>query len=673
MKMMVYAIFMCQRKEFIMNQTRNLGQEKISKLLLAFSLPCIISMVVNSIYNIVDQIFIGQGVGYLGNAATNVIFPLVIMCNAFAGLLGNGAAANLSLRLGEKKEKEASKSVGSTITFTLIFSILLSILFYFLLPVLIKAFGCTEKVYPYALEYGKIILLGAPFMICYTTLSSLIRADGSPKYSMILLLVGAIINIILDAIFILGFDMGVKGGALATIIGQMASFILACSYIKRFKTIKLEKSDYKIDRSVLKVMGYGLSSFITQMTILALFVFMNNMMTYYGSLSKFGSDIPLSVYGIISKLNSLYVSSVLGIAIGAQPIIGFNYGAGNAQRVKEALRKVVFVNLIIGICFNLCFLLFPRELISLFGSSDNHLYVSFALDCCRIFLMVCFLNSFEMSTSIVVQSLGNVKKATAVSFIRQIILFIPLALLFSHFFGLYGTLYAGPVADTVCFFAVLYIFITEYRKIGIVKKEKEEEKLEFTATKKIKLRGKQIITINREYGSGGRYVGQILSSLLDIPFYDKKLISLTAKESGFTEEYIKENEQKKKTTSSEYNSDDKIFIAESKVIENLSKDSCVIVGRCADYILKNKKNVTRIFLYSSKENKIKRAVKYYHVEKEKADRKIRKINKDRAKHYEYYTGEKWNNLANYDLALNVDSLGVEKTAELIQTIILNKK
>ena len=219
-----------------MNKTLNLGEEKISKLLLAFSIPCIISMIVNSIYNIVDQIFIGQGVGYLGNAATNVIFPLIILGNAVAGLLGNGCAASFSLALGKGKKEEAAQSSATTILFTVLFSLFFSILFYFFLPVLIRFFGCTDKVYPYALSYGKIILIGMPFMICYTVLSSLIRADGSPKYSMMLLLVGAIINIILDAIFILVFEMGVEGGALATIIGQIVSatlaFLVSKHYIK---------------------------------------------------------------------------------------------------------------------------------------------------------------------------------------------------------------------------------------------------------------------------------------------------------------------------------------------------------------------------------------------------------------------------------------------------------
>ena len=659
-----------------MKKELNLGKDKIGSLLLAFSVPCIISMLINSIYNIVDQIFIGQGVGYLGNAATNVIFPIVIFCNAVAGLIGNGCAANLSLRLGEKKEKEASKSVASTIIFTIILGVVISLILYLLLDKLVLFFGCTEKVLPYAISYGKIILLGAPFMIIYSVLSQIIRADGSPKYSMVLLVLGAVINLILDPILIMGFNMGVKGGAIATIIGQIASAIMALMYIKRFKQVKIDKKDFRINKSIFKVMGYGLSSFITQMTILVLFIFMNNIMTKYGALSKFGSDIPLSAYGIVSKLNSLFVSSVLGVSIGAQPIIGYNYGAGNYKRVKETLRKVLIINFLIGIIFNLSFQLFPKFLIGIFGSANNSLYVTFACDTLKIFLMVCFLNAFEMTTSIVIQSLGNVKKSTAVSFIRQIMLFIPLAILLTSKIGLYGALYAGPIADTICFICVIFIFFSEYKKLGNMSEESEKD-----TNEKITSKGKNkvIITINREYGSGGRYVGKLLSEKLGIKLYDKSLISLVSDESGLSAEYIEENEQTingkllANFNSQYYNNlsnDDNLFIAESNAIKEIaSKGSCIIVGRCADYILKNNDNVFSVFLYNSDESKVNRAVKYYGLNEKNALKEIQKINKSRENHYKYYTNKNWKDMSNYSLAINVDTFGVEKTADIIKESI----
>ena len=253
----------------------DLGKGKINKLLISFSIPCVISMLINSIYNIVDQIFIGQGVGTLGNAATNVIFPLVIIFNAVASLIGNGAAANLSLKLGENNKNEASKGVGQAITVTVISSIILGVISYILMPKLVILFGCTENVYNYAVEYGRIICIGAPFMLIYSSLSNIIRADGAPKYSMMMLVIGAIINIILDPIFIFVFNKGVAGGAIATVIGQFVSFVLACFYIKKFKSVKLTKESLKINKDVFRVLSLGLSSFITQGTVLVLFVFMN--------------------------------------------------------------------------------------------------------------------------------------------------------------------------------------------------------------------------------------------------------------------------------------------------------------------------------------------------------------------------------------------------------------
>ncbi len=651
----------------------DLGKDKINKLLLEFSIPCVISMLINSIYNIVDQIFIGKGVGTLGNGATNVIFPLVIIFNAIAGLIGNGAAANVSLKLGENKKDEALKSIGESITLTVIVSILFSILAYIFLPKLVYLFGCTENIYSYAIDYGRIIILGAPFMIIYSALSSIIRADGSPKYSMIMLVVGAIINCILDPIFIFTFDMGVKGGAIATVIGQFVSFVIAIFYLGRFKSIKLEKEYFKLDKYILKILSLGLSSFITQTTILVLFVFMNNMLTKLGAFTKFGADIPLSVYGVISKVNSLYISTVLGISIGSQPIIGYNYGSGNELRVKDAIKKILICNFTIGIIFNLIFILFPKEIAGVFISKSDatyQLFIDFATLMCHSFLLVTCLNALEMTTSIVIQSLGNVVKSTAVTFIRQIILFIPISLLLAFIFdkGIYGVLYAGFIADILCFIITIFILRSEYKKLGIKEEtsvNEEEPNEENTYT------GKHIvITIAREYGSGGRFVGELLAKKLGISFYDKKLIRLSAKESGLSEYYVGNVDEKKKSGNFENNNDDRLFIAETKVIENLAtRESCIIVGRCADYILKDNEDTVNLFLYSDDENKIKRAVNFYGLKEEDALKEINKINKERQKHYKYYTNREWSDVSNYDLAINVDKYAIEKTVDIIYDFV----
>ncbi len=654
----------------------DLGKDNINKLLLSFALPCVISMLINSIYNIVDQIFIGKGVGTLGNAATNVIFPLVIIFNAVAGLIGNGAAANLSLKLGEGKKEEGGKIIGSAVTISFTLALILSVLSYIFLPKLVYMFGCTNSVYKYAIDYGRIIILGAPFMIIYSSLSQLIRADGSPKYSMILLVIGAIINIILDPIFIFVFHLGVKGGAIATVIGQVVSFIMAIFYLKKVKSVKLNKSSFFIDRSILRTLGLGLSSFITQGTVLALFIFMNNMMTKYGVYTKYGADIPLSVYGVISKINSLFISTILGISIGAQPIIGYNYGAGNYKRVKETLRKVLIINCVVGICFNIIFFLFPESIVSIFISktdSNYKLFLEFAVVICHSFLLLMGINFLEMTTSIVVQSLGNVKKATMVSFIRQIILFIPLACILCITFnkGIYGVLNAGPIADSITFIIAIFVLKSEYKKLS--KMEQNQDFKDEVVTGKIYNGPKVVITISREYGSGGRYVGKLLAEDLGVKFYDKELISLISKKTGLSSNYVEENDQKLVSAKFVDNNDDKIFIAEERVIKNLAKkESCVIVGRCADFILKDNKNVIKVFLYSDEKSKENRVIKYYNVPSNKAHSLINKVNKERKKHYKYYTNQNWDDMNNYDLALNVDSIGIKNCVTLIENYIKSK-
>ena len=645
-------------------ETIDLGKGNINKLLISFAIPCVISMLINSIYNIVDQIFIGQGVGTLGNAATNVIFPLVIIFNAVASLIGNGAAANLSLKLGQKNEEEASKGVAQAIVITIVVSFVLSIISYIFMPTLIMWFGTTQNVYDYALEYGRIICIGAPFMMIYSSLSNIIRADGSPRFSMIMLVVGAILNIILDPIFIFIFNKGVAGGAIATVIGQFVSFLLAIYYLNKFKTVKIKKESLIIDKDIFKMLSLGLSSFITQCTVLVLFVFMNNMMTKLGALSIYGADIPLSVYGVISKINSIYLSVVLGVSIGAQPIIGFNYGAGNKDRVREALKKILIVNFIIGIAFNLIFCLFPKQLVSIFINSNDSsydLFIDFSILMCHSFYLVMGLNALEITGSTVMQSIGKVKKATAFSFIRQIILLIPISLLLSLGLkmGIYGIAYAGCISDILCFIIAIFLIGAEYKSLGSKDFTYEVEQI----NKATDYKGKHIvITISREYASGGRYVGKIIAEKLGINFYDKELTDLAAKESGLSFKYIEEIDEKQRRTEN----DDRIFIAESKVIkEKAQNESCVIVGRCADYILKDEKDVLKVFLYSDDQSKIDRAVKYYGLNKNTAFKEIETINKEREKHYNFYTNRNWKDVSNYDLMINVDLKGVEKTAEYI--------
>ena len=315
-----------------------LGYEKEGKLLVGFAIPCIISMLVTSLYNIVDQIFIGQGVGLLGNAATNIAFPLSIACTAIALLLGIGSATNFSLQLGAGNEKRSAEYAGNGLCLMALFgTVLMAVTLLFLTPML-KFFGATPDVFPYAEAYTRITALGFPFLIMNTGMSKLILADGSPRYSMMSMLIGALINTALDPLFIFGLDMGMTGAALATILGQIASFCISMRYLFHFKSVPFSWGCFTIDGDrTRKIFSYGASACFNQIAMAVVQIVLNNTLAHYGALSIYGSDIPLACAGIISKVNMIFMSFVIGISQGVQPIIGFNYGAALYRRVKKEL------------------------------------------------------------------------------------------------------------------------------------------------------------------------------------------------------------------------------------------------------------------------------------------------------------------------------------------------
>ena len=655
-----------------------LGTEKIGKLIRKFSIPCIISLLVNSLYNIVDQIFIGWGVGYLGNGATNVVFPITMIALAISLMLGDGASSFFSLKLGEKKKEEATKGVGNGILMSIIISIIICTLTLIFLPQLLNIFGCTDALRDYALKYGRIIAMGLPFMIIGTTLNSIIRADGSPKYSMMSMVAGAVLNTILDPIFIFVFKMGVEGAAIATILSQIITFVLNVIYIRKFKSIKLDKEAFKLKFNIArKVVGLGISSFITQMSFVFVVAVENNLLAKYGAESKFGPDIPITVVGIVMKISQILNSIIIGITVGTQPIFGYNYGARKFDRVKQALKLVLTTSVIISTFAFILFQTIPDKLISIFGSGDE-LYMEFACLTFRTYLLLCIFNGIQIPSGIFFQAIGKSSRSAIMSLSRQIVFLIPAMIILSNIFGLMGILYAGPVADGIAFILSLVFLVIEVKKLKQI--DDKNEVIEENIITNNKLGKQVVITISREYGSGGRYVGKLIANKLGIKLYDKNFITKVALETGLSEEYIKENEQKRESLAGlnngyyvGLNNSDNLFIKESEIIKDIAeKESCVIIGRCADFILKDKKEVLKVFVYSDMENKIKRATKFYGLDKEKAENEIKRINKLRANHYKYYTEQEWDDHANYDICINSDELGVEKAADLICDMVKEK-
>lgn len=435
--------------------------EPIGRLIVKFAVPSVIALLVNSLYNIVDQIFIGWGVGYLGNGATNIVFPITIIALALSMMIGNGGAAYLSLKMGEGEVETAKKGVGNAVTLVTIVSILLAVIFLVWIDPILTLFGATDVLRPFALEYGFIIGAGLPFMMISAAINSMIRADGSPKYAMLSMVIGAIINVILDPVFIFVFQMGVKRAAIATIIGQVASFVVSVLYMPHFKSVQLNKSSFAPCAKVsVNIVIFGLSSFITQFAITIVMALTNNLLAKYGAQSVYGAEIPLTATGIVMKVNQIMIAILLGIATGTQPIIGYNYGAKSYHRVKKALEISLIASEIVSVAAFLIFQFAPMSVVSLFGSEEG-LYNEFAVKAFRIFLMLCPLTGFQTIAAVYLQAVGKPVKSAILSLARQIIFFVPTALILPIFLGVEGVLWTGPVADGLAFLLSLAFLLYE--------------------------------------------------------------------------------------------------------------------------------------------------------------------------------------------------------------------
>ena len=454
-------------------QDNPLAFESTGRLIAKYSVPSVIAMLVSSLYNIVDQIFIGQGVGMLGNAATNVAFPFVNVCIALSLLIGIGGASNFNLNMGRGKNEKAKSFAGTSISLLILSGLALSIFsLLFLKPILI-AFGSTKQVFPYALTYTRITALGFPFLIATNGFCNLIRSDGSPRYSMVVIVTGAVINTCLDPLFIFGFHWGIAGGAAATVIGQAVSCVMAAVYLTRFRTMKLTKDCLKIKADNLKdIVSIGIASFFNQIAMMAVQIALNNTLAYYGALSSYGSDIPLACAGVIIKVNAFVMAFAIGIAQGCQPILGFNYGAQLYGRVRDTLKKeIITVTAIFSAAF-ICFQLIPRQIVSIFGEGSAA-YFHFAERYFRIYHFMVFINGLQPIVSNIFSSIGKSLKGMLLSLTRQILFLLPLILLLPVFLGIDGVMYAGPIADGIA--AVTAFFLGRHEFIQIRKLETSQD------------------------------------------------------------------------------------------------------------------------------------------------------------------------------------------------------
>ncbi|MCB6643983.1 MATE family efflux transporter [[Clostridium] scindens] len=447
------------------NANQYLGEESIGKLMIRFSVPCIMSLLVSALYNIVDQIFIGRGVGYLGNGATNVVFPITIIALAIALLVGDGCAAYLSICQGMKDEERAHKSVGNAVAVIVASGIMLTILFVALQDKMLWAFGATENNIAYAKEYFRYIVPGIPFFMFANSMNSIIRADGSPGYAMLSTLAGCVINIVLDPVAIFLLHWGMMGAALATIFGQIVSALLAAYYLFHTKSFRLRKASLRPNAELLRhTMPLGISSLLTQVSIVVIMIVMNNVLVYYGAQSKYGADIPLTVVGIVMKVFQIVVSIVVGIAAGVQPLVGYNYGAGLHGRVRRIFKAMIMAEACVGLISMVCFECVPLQIIHIFGSEDG-LYNEFAVLAFRIFLSTIALCCVQKACSIFLQSLGKPGMSMFLSLLREFILSVPLALALPIAFGVTGALYSAPIADVISFAAAVLCIRHTFRML----------------------------------------------------------------------------------------------------------------------------------------------------------------------------------------------------------------
>ncbi len=447
-----------------------LAEAPIGQLMTKYAIPSVVALVVNALYNIVDQIFIGWGVGTLGNSATNVVFPLSMVVTALSLLLGDGGAAYLSLELGRGNKEKAQKGANNTLTWLIIVGLVIFLICFIFLKPLVGILGATTDNLPYALEYGSIVVCGFPFVVIGSGLCSVIRSDGTPQLTMIGMIIGCVINVILDALFVLGFGWGMTGAALATIIGQIVNFLITMWYLPRFKTVKINLHDMKPDFSLLsKIASLGISSFIAQFAVAVVMAVVNYFLVKCGAETEYGLDIPLAAFGIVMKFNTILIAVVTGIGTGAQPIVGYNYGRGDITRVKKTYFLAVKAATIFSIICFIVFQVFPYQLTEMFGDQGD-LYTQFSIMSFRIFTLLCFFNGFQVVTAIFFQSIGKPLTSGIISFSRQIIFFIPAVIIWCACIGLNGVLWAGPTGDGLAFILALILILLEMKKLNALEK-----------------------------------------------------------------------------------------------------------------------------------------------------------------------------------------------------------
>ncbi len=655
-----------------MEENKSLGTEKLGKLLLKFSIPCVASLLISSLYNIVDQIFVGNSsLGYLGNAATGAVFPILVVTQAFAWCFGDGCAAFLSICQGRKEPEKANRAIGTGILLTLLSSLLIILISLVWSEPILRFCGASDNSLPLAKSYLTIVACFFPFYMLQNMTNGIIRSDGSPFYAMLSTGIGAILNIILDPIFIYVCDWGIEGAAWATAIGQVISFLVGIVYFLRSKTFRLNLKSFLPDmKGFREPFMLGVSSFITQISIVVVNLVGNAMLVKYGNQSIYGQDIPIAITSIETKVFTVVLNVVVGIVLGGLPIIGYNIGAGKIKRVRHLYFLILMWTIGISFIATLLFEIWPDFIVGIFGAQDDPLYMEYGRLVFRLFLATTMLTCFIKMSSIFFQACGKAVKATIASLARDILFFVPAVIILPLICekreagsGIVTLLYAPMIADTLAFFIALTFTFILFKELG---------KEDVTPIETVEIQESHpgvILTISREHGSQGKGIGEIVAKTLNIPFYSKELLSLAAEKTGLTEKFLSNtNSMKQGVPSNLYlskSAEAQSIEAQKEVILSIAKQgSCVIVGRAADYVLRDNPNVVSVFIYATEEVKIKNIMEMYNDSYEEAKKMIKQSDKARSNYYQSITSLSWNDQHHYDLCID-SSIGKEKSAQMI--------
>lgn len=438
-----------------------MGTQSIKKLLMQLAIPAMIANVVNALYNIVDQIFIGQGVGYLGNAATNIAFPITTICLALGLMTGVGAASNFNLELGRKEVEKARRIAGTAVVQLIVMGIVVCLLIQIFLAPLMQLFGATDQIFDYAMEYSRITAYGIPFFLFSTGFNPLVRSDGRATFSMMAIIAGAVLNTVLDPIFIFVFQMGIAGAAWATVISQMVSALLLFAYIPKFRSVKFQWEDFIPHmKQVEAIAALGLTSFIFQISALIVQIVSNNLLKTYGAMSIYGSEIPIAVGGIVSKVFVIFIALIIGMTQGVQPIVGYNYGAKYYLRVRQTIFLALKIGFVLSFVTWAVFEIFPLQIIELFGNG-NDLYFEFGVRYMRYFMMFLLINGLTILMTTFFPAIGKAKTGAFLSLARQLLILLPVMLLMTYIFGVEGMMFATPVSDVIALVLCMYFFKRE--------------------------------------------------------------------------------------------------------------------------------------------------------------------------------------------------------------------